>query len=71
MPIITSLSQEVFKSRKHQALETQPLRKTVHLSQIKIVNSSVVELEGKNIAMTDEAFSSFAKFLGIPKPFQE
>jgi hypothetical protein len=71
MPVITSLSQEVFRAKKIEALETQPLRKTVLLSQIRIVNPSVLELEGKNVPMTPEAFTSFAKFLGIPESFQE
>jgi hypothetical protein len=65
-----TLSQEVFNSRKELAIKIQPVRKTVSLGQIEIVNPGVVKVEGNPIPMDKKAFRQLARILGVPIQFQ-
>jgi len=65
-----TISQEIYNQRVLRSVTLQPIRKTVPLGQIQIVNTGVVEVDGVRIPMTKKAFSQLAKILGVPIQFQ-
>lgn len=70
MAAITTLSQQVFDARRAKAIEIQPVRKTVPLGQVEIVNQGLIRVEGQPIPMDGKAFSQLARILGVPIQFQ-
>jgi len=70
MAAVQTLSQQVYDARMAQALKVQPIRKTVPLGDIRIVNTGVIHIKDKPIAMNRQAFSQLAKILGVPIQFQ-
>lgn len=70
MSEVSTLSQQVFDSRKASAIQIQPVRKTVPLGQIEIVNPGLIRMDGNPIPMDRKAFSQLARILGVPVQFQ-
>ena len=69
-PKITALSQEIYDNKVKSAISIQPIRKTVPLGDLSIVNPGLVNIKGKPVAMSKKAFSQLAKILGVPIQFQ-
>ena len=70
MTDVQNLSQQVYDARMEHALKIQPIRKTVPLGDVRIINTGVVHVKDKPIAMNRQAFSQLAKILGVPIQFQ-
>jgi len=70
MAAVQTLSQQVYDARMAQALKVQPIRKTVPLGDVRIINTGVIHIKDKPIAMNRQAFSQLAKILGVPIQFQ-
>jgi len=70
MSNIQTISQARFDEKVNLAVTLQPIRKTVALGRINVVNTEVVEIDGKRIPMSKKAFSQLAKILGVPMQFQ-
>ena len=67
---IETISQTLFDERSKFAIDAQPMRKTIPLGHLKVVNSGAVEIDGSVIAMNEKAFSQLARILGVPIQFQ-
>jgi hypothetical protein len=65
-----SISQKKYDSIKNVAVGSQPIRKVIPLSNLRVLNSEAVEINGSIIAMTSAAFKQLAKILGVPIQFQ-
>jgi len=67
---IETLSQQLFDERAAIAMSLQPLRKSIPLNDINILNDGVVDIRGTKIPMSEKAFKNLAKILGVPIEFQ-
>lgn len=70
MAAVQTISQELFNTRMQKAIQLQPIRKTIPLLQIQVINTGVIEIAGSRIPMTKKAFSQLARMLGVPLQFQ-
>jgi len=70
MAAVQTLSQQVYDARMAKAIEIQPIRKTIPLGDIKIINTGLIHIKDKPVAMDRKAFSQLAKILGVPIQFQ-
>lgn len=70
MANLETLSQAVYNQRVEYAIKTQPIRKTVPLGSLEVLNTEAVSINGKSIRMSKKAFSQLAKILGVPIQFQ-
>ena len=64
-----TISRELYEAKKAQAIASQPIRKTVGLSTIKLISDTRIMVEGKEMKMSAQAFVQFARLLGIPVQF--
>jgi len=56
--------------RMQAAIDRQPLRKTIPLGHLEVVNTGVVNINGVPVPMNKKAFSQLARILGVPIQFQ-
>lgn len=70
MAAVQTLSQQVYDTRMAHAISIQPVRKTVPLGDLRIINTGLIHIKDKPIAMNRKAFSQLAKILGVPIQFQ-
>ena len=66
---ITTLSQKLFSDRAKEAIDKQPLRRTVHISEIEILDDQKISWKGKPLALSTKAFSDLMRLLNIPVSF--
>jgi hypothetical protein len=62
--MITTKQFETFKTA---ALENEPVRKKINLSELKFITSSIVEVQGVNLFLSDEALSDLYRILGLSR----
>lgn len=67
-PIIT-LSQSIFSERALQAINKQPLRRTVNLAEIEIIDDEKISFKGTPIKISKTAFKDLMNILKIPTAF--
>jgi len=65
-----TLDQQSFDLRMKSAIQRQPLRKTVPLGQLEVVNTGLIRINGSPVPMNKKAFSQLARILGVPIQFQ-
>ncbi len=70
MAAVQTLSQHVYDERMSHAISIQPIRKTIPLGDLRIINTGVIHIKDKPLAMNRRAFSQLAKILGVPIQFQ-
>lgn len=68
-PKITTLSSSIFSERATKAINAQPVRKTVYLSEIELINEAKISYKGSEIKISKQGFSDLLKLLKIPKAF--
>jgi hypothetical protein len=66
-----TISQDDYNSKMARAIASQPIRKTVPLASVEIVDSETIRLDGNRISMDQRAFSQLARILGVPVTFQQ
>jgi hypothetical protein len=59
-----------YEEVKKQAMEQPLLRKTVRIGDIKLIDESHVDYKGSTIKLSEGAFHSLIKRLGVPTSFQ-
>lgn len=69
MSTLVTLSQSIYDQRKAEALQTSLLRKSVMLSEMKMVSADSVEISGVTIKLGDFAIKRLLSRLRIPKAF--
>jgi hypothetical protein len=65
----TTISNQVFDETAKRAIGLQPIRKEVSMGSIKILSNQTVEVDGKEITMSQSGFDSLAKMVGVTKQF--
>lgn len=66
-----TISQDDYNLKMARAIAVQPIRKTVPLASIEIVDAKTISLDGNRIHIDPKAFSQLARILGIPITFQQ
>lgn len=69
--MIQTLSTETLTSRRAETINAQPLRKTVPVSDINLVDDQTIELDGKRLNITETAFKNLIQMLGMNKTFTQ
>lgn len=68
-PEITTISQKIFSERAAEAIEKQPLRREVHLSELEILDDQKISYKNKALKVNIRAFGDLMKILKIPVAF--
>lgn len=68
-PKITTLSSSIFSSRAADAIDAQPVRRTVHLAEIELVDDEKILYKGSQLRIDKSAFTDLLKILKIPQAF--
>ena len=68
-PKIITLGNNIISERAAQAIEAQPLRRTVHLAELNLIDDTKIEYKGAQIKISKSGFSDLLKILKIPQAF--
>jgi len=68
-PKIITLGSNIISERAAQAIEAQPLRRTVHLAELNLIDDTKIEYKGAQIKISKSGFSDLLKILKIPQAF--
>ena len=66
---ITTLGSEIIKEKQTEALNLQPIRKTVNLRSIEILDNDSISYNGNVIKMTNKAFRNLLSILKVSQAF--
>jgi len=66
---IITLGQSIFSERAAESIAKQPLRRTVNLAEIELVDDEHINYKGSPLKITKTAFSDMMKILKIPTAF--
>ncbi len=66
---IITLSQSIFSDRAAESIAKQPLRRTVNLAEIELVDDEHINYKGSPLKITKQAFADMMKILKIPTAF--
>ena len=66
---ITTISSSLFSQKAAEALLKQPLRRTVNLAEIDIIDDKEILYKGSPLKITREAFTQLMQILKIPTAF--
>jgi len=66
---ITTLSSNIYSLRAAEAIDAQPIRRTVHLAEIELVDDEKIIYKGSQIKITKSGFGDLLKILKIPQAF--
>ena len=66
---ITTLGSEIIKEKQTEALDLQPIRKTVNLRSIEILDNDSISYQGNVIKMTNKAFRNLLSILKVSQAF--
>jgi len=69
MAILTTLSGTAIESRKAETLNSQAIRKTIAVREITLINDSTIEIQGKRLEITKDAFKGLIKLIGMSQTF--
>jgi len=67
--MIETLSSNAIQSRKLETLNAQALRRTVPVREITLIDEKTIEYNGNRIVITDGAFKSLMKIIGMSQTF--
>lgn len=68
-PAIITLSQNIFSDRAQEAIDSQPVRRTVHLAEIGLIDENSISYKGTALKISKQGFRDLLKILNIPKQF--
>lgn len=66
---IITIGQGIFSQRAADSIAKQPLRRTVNLAEIDIVDDEKIQYKGSTIKINKQAFSDLMRILKIPTAF--
>ena len=69
MSTITTLGSEIIKEKQTEAMELQPIRKTVQLREIEILDNDSISYQGHVIKMNHKAFRNLLSILKVSQAF--
>ena len=67
--MVTTLSNNAILTRKQETLDAQALRRTVAMREIQIIDEKTISYNGKSIRITDSAFKSLMRNIGMSQTF--
>lgn len=67
----TTLSASAFEAKAKSAVESQPIRKVVSLSELTVISDSILEINSTQIPMSNSAFRDIIKHIGLPYGFDK
>ena len=67
--MVATLSQNAIESRKLETLNAQALRRTVAAREIEIIDEKTILYNGAQIKITDSAFKSLMRMIGMSQTF--
>jgi hypothetical protein len=68
---LISLSDNIVQQRMQMAVDNQPIRREISLSQIKIIDSNSIEYNGHAIKLSTQAFKDLMNILKVPTAFAD
>jgi hypothetical protein len=71
MSKFTTLSQKAFDDKAKLAISRTPIRKEVSLKEIEVISHEILNVGGVKIPMTQPAFKSVCKAVGLPVGFDK
>ena len=66
---IITLSQSIFSQRAQESINKQPLRRTVNLAELEIIDEEHIAFKNVSIKITKTAFTDLMRILKIPTAF--
>jgi hypothetical protein len=69
--MVKTLSNNAVQSRKLETLNAQALRRTVAMRDIEIIDEKTISYNGKSISITDSAFKSLMRNIGMSQTFMK
>lgn len=69
MAILTTLSDSAIASRKAETLNSQAIRKTIAIREIDLINDTTIEIQGKRLEITKDAFKNLMQIIGMSQTF--
>jgi hypothetical protein len=69
--MVATLSNDAILMRKEESLNAQALRKTVPVREITLIDEKTIEYQGHRIGITNGAFKSLMKIIGMSKQFAD
>lgn len=69
MAEIITLSQNIFSQRAQESINKQPLRRTVNLAELEIIDDEHIGFKGVSVKITKTAFQDLMRILKIPTAF--
>jgi hypothetical protein len=69
--MVATLSNDALLMRKEESLNAQALRKTVPVREITLIDEKTIEYQGHRIGITNGAFKSLMKIIGMSKQFAD
>jgi hypothetical protein len=68
-PKIITLGSNIFSARAADAIDAQPIRRTVHLAEIELLDEEKIAYKGTQLNIDKSAFGDLLKILKIPQAF--
>lgn len=68
-PKLITLSSNIFSGRAQEAIDAQPVRRTVHLAEIDLIDEEHILYKGTALKIDKSAFRDLLKVLNIPQSF--
>lgn len=69
MAVLTTLSGAAIESRKAETLNSQAIRKTIAVRELNLINDTTIEIQGKRLEITKDAFKNLMKIIGMSQTF--
>lgn len=69
--MVATLSNDAILTRKEETLKAQALRRTVPVREINLIDEKTIEYQGARITITNTAFKSLMKIIGMSKQFAD
>ena len=71
MSQVITLSNQEIEAFKKEAVEATPLRKTISVKDLEVVQENILKIQGRHITMTEAAFKDLLKLMNIPVKFDQ
>jgi hypothetical protein len=71
MSQIITLSNQQIEEFKKNSVEATPLRKTISLKDLEVVQDNIVKIQGRHITMSESALKDLLKLMNIPVKFDK
>lgn len=71
MSELQTISQALFDEKAALAIKRTPMRKSISLKSIEVIDDEILSIEGRRISVTKEGMNSLCKIVGLPISFNK